>query len=169
MNNRIHLLCCLALVALASGCVTSPPAEGTAASAYAVGDQARVMFDEVVVSLSLRGANAPYQNLHIAPAAVVNVRRTTYSSTYQAQDILRRLEIRVAARLSEVLSGLGEQSLSDTGALRRRVLTEAQTVVDEALRQWEHGSDYRVEMLIANLYWTDASVGRSQHQQRGWW
>ena len=170
MNNRTHLCCLgLAFVALAAGCVTSPPAEGTAASAYAVGDRARVMFDEVVVSLPLRGANAPYQNLHVAPAAVVNVRRTTYSSTYQAQDILRRLEIRVAARLSEVLSSLGEQSLSETGALRRRILTEAQTVVDEALRQWEHGSDYRVEMVITSLYWADASVGRSQQQQRGWW
>jgi len=127
------------------------------------------MFDEVVVSLPLRGANAPYQNLHVAPAAVVNVRRTTYSSTYQAQDILRRLETRVAARLSEVLGSLGEQSLADTSALRRRALTEAQTVVDEALRQWEHGSDYRVEIVIASLYWTDASVGRSQQQPRGWW
>jgi len=31
----------------------------------------------------------------------------------------------------------------------------------------DHGSDYRVEMVIASLYWTDASVGRLQ-QQRGW-
>src|SRR3989442_8943082 len=40
-----------------------------------------------------------------------------------------------------------EQSLEDTEALRRRILTESQTVVDEALRQWEHGSDYRVEIV----------------------
>ncbi len=164
----MRLLWCLALTVLVPGCVTPPPAEGTPVSGYSVGDRARVIFDEVVVSLPFRGASAPYQNLHIAPAAVVNVRRTTYSSTYQAQDILRRLETRVAARLSEVLSGLGEQSLSDTTALRRRVLSEAQAVVDEALRQWEHGSDYRVEVVIASLYWTDASVGRMQ-QQKGWW
>jgi len=168
MNGQIHVLCCLALAVLASGCVTSPPTEGKATSAYSVGDRARVMFDEVVVSLPFRGANAPYQNLHVAPAAVVNVQRTTYSSTYQAQDILRRLETRVAARLSEVLSGLGEQSLSDTGALRLKILNEAQAVVDDALRQWEHGSEYRVEIVIGSLYWTDASVGRLQ-QQGGWW
>ena len=169
MNNRTCFFWCLTAVALASGCVTSAPPEGATSSAYSVGDRARVMFDEVVVSLPLRGANAPYQNLHVAPAAVVNVRRATYSSTYQAQDILRRLESRVAARLSEVLSSLGEQSLSDTGALRRRVLTESQAVVDEALRQWEHGSDYRVEIVIASLYWTDASVGRGQQQRGFWW
>lgn len=30
------------------------------------------------------------------------------------------------------------------------------------------GSDYRVEVVIPSLYWTDASVGRVP-QQRGWW
>src|SRR5262245_47440193 len=88
LNNRTLLLCCLVVGTLASGCATTPPAEGTAVSAYSVGDRARVMFDEVVVSLPLRGANSPYQNLHVAPAAVVNAKRTTYSSTHQAQDIL---------------------------------------------------------------------------------
>ena len=127
------------------------------------------MFDEIVVSLPLRGANGSYQNLHVAPAAVVNVRRTTYSKVYEAQDILRRLEARVSVRLSEILSGLGEQSLSDAPALRKRAMTEAQAVVDEALRQWEHGSDYSVQIVIASLYWTDASAGRPQVQQRGWW
>ena len=41
--------------------------------------------------------------------------------------------------------------------------------LDEALRQWEHGSEYRVEIVIASLYWTDASAGRAQQQQRGGW
>ena len=127
------------------------------------------MFDEIVVSLRLRGANAPYQNLHVAPAAVVNPRRTTSSTPSQAEQILRRVETRVAARLSEVLIGLGEQSLEDTEAIRRRVVMEAQAVVEEALRQWEHGADYRVEIFIASLYWTDSSVGRSQRQRNWWW
>jgi hypothetical protein len=164
----INLLSCFALLTLTAGCITTPPAEGTK-SAYSVGDRARVMFDEVVVSLPLRGANTPYQNLHVAPAAVVNVRKTTLSSPFQAEQILRRLESRVAARLTETLSSLGEQSLSDTPVLRSKVLAEAQAVVDEALRQWEHGADYRVEIVIASWYWTDASVGRA-HPQRGvWW
>ena len=162
------MFCCLALIAPASGCVSTPPTEGTT-SAYSVGDRARVMFEEVVVSLPLRGANVPYQNLHVAPAAVVNVRKTTHSSAYDAEQILRRMETRVASRLSEVLSSVGEQSLSDTAALRRKVLTEAQAVVDEALRQWEHGADYRVEIVIASMYWTDASVGRVQQRRGMWW
>ncbi|MDD5141166.1 MAG: hypothetical protein PHY43_13005 [Verrucomicrobiales bacterium] len=168
MTTGIQFLSFFMILALVPGCVTLPPPNDRAgASAYSVGDRARVTFDEVVVSLRFQGANAPYQNLHVTLAAFVNPKKTTYSSPYQAEDILRRLETRVAVRLSEMLGGLGEQSLGDTEALRRKILGESQTVVDDALRQWEHGSDYHVEIVIASLYWTDASVGRSQ-QQRGW-
>jgi hypothetical protein len=173
MNSRMQLIAGLVLLGLASGCVTSsPPADRTGVSAYSVGDRGRVMFDEVVVSLRLRGANAPYQNLHVVPAALVNPRQTasssSYESPYQAEQILRRLEVRVAAQLSQMLCGLGEQSLEDTGTLRQKILAEAQSVVDEALRQWKHGPEYRVEIVIASLYWTDSSVGRPR-QQKAWW
>jgi hypothetical protein len=75
----------------------------------------------------------------------------------------------VAARLTEVLSGLPQQSLKEAAGLRQRILAEAQAVVDDAVRQWEHGPDYRVELIIASMYWTDASVGRSPSVRRGWW
>jgi len=157
----------LAILAVAlSGCMTTPAPQGTVVSADSVGDRAGVVFNEVVVSLPFRGTLDAYQNLHVAPAAVVNVKNTTSSSAYQAEWILRRMETRVAARLSEVLSGLGWQSLADTASLRQLVLKESQAVVDEALRQWEYGADYRVDVVIASLYWTDASVGRVQREGR---
>jgi len=163
--NRSALIASLAVVAL-SACMTAPAPEGAVVSAHSVGDRAGVVFNEVVVSLPFRGTSDAYQNLHVAPAAVVNVRNTTSSSAYEAEGILRRVETRVAARLSEVLSGLGWQSLADTASLRQLVLKESQSVVDEALRQWEHGADYKVDIVIASLYWTDASVGRVQREGR---
>jgi hypothetical protein len=45
-------------------------------------------------------------------------------------------------------------------------MKESQAVVDEALRQWEYGADYKVDIVIASLYWTDASVGRQQREGR---
>ena len=167
MKSPLLMPCCV--LALLCGCESAPPAAGEAVSAYYVGDRAHVSFDEVVVSLPLRGASAPYQNLHVSVAAVVNPRKTSWSSSYDVQGILRRVEHRIAARLSEVLSGLGEQSLSDAPALRRKIVAEAQPLVDEALRQWEHGSDYRVEMVVESLYWTDASVGRMGRQRTFSW
>ena len=116
----------------------------------------------------MKGTTAPYQNLHVALAAFANPLKPTVANTYDAEAILRRLESRVAARVSESLSNLGEQTL-DTRELRKTILDEGQSVINGALRQWEHGSDYRVELVIASLYWTDASVGRAAQQRAGWW
>jgi len=153
------------------GCVApQPAADQTGVSARYVGDRARVVFDEVVVSTPLREVKAPYQNLHIAIAVLVNPQRTSYSHPYDVEQILRRLEGRIAGRLLELFGGQGEQSLDGMDRLRLRIQTEAQTVVDQAFRQWEHGTDYRAEATVANLYWTDPSVGRVQQSQRGaWW
>ena len=126
-------------VAAMSGCTTTPAPLGAAVSADAVGDRAGVVFGEVV---------------------------ETSSGSGEAEWILRRMETRVAARLSEVLGGLGWQTLADTPALRQQVLKESQAVVDEALRQWKYGADYKIEMVVASLYWTDASVGRPQRESR---
>ena len=165
MNKLLSVFCTAALC----GCATVPPPADTPVSATYVGDRARVAFDEIVVSLPFRGASGPYQNLHVALAALVNPRKTTLSNPYQAEQILRRVEARTAARISESLAKVGQQSLEDTERLRRKTQSEAQEVVEEALRQWEHGSDYRVEIVVVSLYWTDASVGRIQPQTRGWW
>ena len=158
------------VIASFCGCVAPPPpADQTGVSAYYVGDRARVAFEELVISLPLREAKAPYQNLHVSIAVLVNPQRKSYSTAYDVERIMRRLEVRVAAQILEMFSGKEEQSLENMERLRRRIQTEAQTVVDQALRQWEHGSDYRAEATVASLYWTDVSVGRLPQTQRGGW
>ena len=156
-----------AAAGLTCGCV-NPVAEGQTSYASAVGDRSRVALDEVVVSLPLKGATQPYQNLHVCLAAAINPVKTSAYSPYTVMDILQRLEARIGARLVEVLSGMKEQTLDDTPALRARVAQEAQTVVDEAMQRWQHGSEYEVRMLVVSLYWTDASVGRTA-VRRWWW
>jgi hypothetical protein len=184
MNKAKAVFFGVIFISLAAGCVSTPPPAQATVSAYSVGDRGRVTFDEVVVSLPFRAADGTsmqgYQNLHVVPAALVNERPRTpsgsyaYSSGYtpsspsEVEGILQRLEIRVNARLSEVLSKLAPQSLNDTANLRDLVIKEAQAVVNEGMAQWEHGRDYRVEMVIASLYWTDSSVGRVS-QARGRW
>lgn len=171
MKNGAAILSVI-LILLTCGCVSSPAPADAKVSAYSVGDRGRVMFDEIVVSLPFRANDgtvvSTYQNLHVAPAAVVNVRRTTLSSAYEAESILERLQVRVAARLSEVLSKLPPQSLNDTAAIRAIVLKESQAVVNEGMTQWEHAQDYQIEMVIASLYWTDPSVGRASSPRGRW-
>lgn len=169
--NRSSLLGVIALVTagLMCGCVTTPAPEGKAYPGYLVGDRTRVYLDEVVVSLPLKGATQPYQNLDVGLAAPVNPVKTTPYRPYSVRDILERLEARIAARVVECLSNVKELSLDNKPELRVRVAQEAQAVVDDAMRQWEFGADYEVKVLVVSFYRTEASVGRTPAADRQWW
>jgi hypothetical protein len=156
------------LAAMLTSCSTPPTPDGQVASAYAVGDHTRVLLEEVIVSLPLRGTPEPYQNLHVGLAATVNPVRSTPYSAYKVAGIVQRLEARIGGRLVEILTGLEQQSVEDRTALRSLVAREAQAVVDEAMQQWQHGAEYDVKMVVVSLYWTDSSVGRAPSARR-WW
>lgn len=170
MKAFILLAGALTMIGL-MGCVTTPTrTEGMTVSAGAVGDRGRVAFDEVVVSLRFSGPPHAYHNLHVATAAVVNPVRTTLANQYDVHGILQRVETRIAARLTEVLSGVGEQTIDKTRSLRPVILKEAQEIVDDAMRRWQFGNDFKVEVVITSLYWTDPSVGKpAASGGRGWW
>jgi hypothetical protein len=168
MKKRILTLCATVL-GVGAGCVTTPHTGGQVESAYAVGDRAQITLDEVVVSMPLRGGNGPYQNLHISLGALVNPQKTTLYDPYTVEGIVRRLEGRIASRLVENLTGMGQQSIEDLATLRKSIGAEAQAVVESALQHWQHASEYRVEVVVESLYWTDASVGRTAQQRRSWW
>jgi hypothetical protein len=119
--------------------------------------------------LQLNGSAKPYQNLHIGLAGTVNPVKTTAYSSYTITDILQRLEARIGARLVEVLGALKQQSLDDMPRLRAQAAREAQAVLDAAMQQWQHGSEYEVKILVVSLYWTDGSVGRASNPRRSWW
>ncbi len=169
VKTQITSILCLVGIAVLSGCVTSPQTGGTTSSAYAVGDRGQITLDEVVVSLPLRGVASPYQNLHIGLAAIVNPQKVTLYDPNTVEQIVRRLEARISSRLLESLSGLGQQVIDDLPALRKRIASDAQNVVDSALQQWQHASEYRVEVVVVALYWTDSSVGRAAQQKRWLW
>jgi len=168
MKTRILTICTVVLC-VAAGCVTTPQTGGQVESAYAVGDRAQITLDEVVVSMPLRGGNGPYQNLHICLGALVNPQKTTLYDPYKVEGIVRRLESRIASRLVENLTGMGQQSAEDLAMLRKSIGTEAQAIVESALQHWQHAREYRVEVVVVSLYWTDASVGRPAQQRRSWW
>jgi hypothetical protein len=168
MKIRIFTMC-TAVVCVAAGCVTTPQNGGQVESAYAIGDRAQITLDEVVVSMPLRGGNGPYQNLHIGLGALVNPQKTTLYNPYTVEGIVRRLESRIASRLVEKLTGMGQQSVEDLAMLRKIIGSEAQGIVESGLQHWQHAPEYRVEVVVVSLYWTDASVGRPAQQRRSWW
>ena len=152
-----------------SGCARDRPQGEPYPYPSQVGDQGRVSFEEVVVSLPLRGATGPYQNLHVAVTASINPVDPGGMGPFFAEGIVRRTEARVAARLVQALSALGGQSIDRTDELRGRVAAEAQGAVDEAMRPWKRASEYRVEVSVTRLYWTDPSVGAPAPRRRFPW
>ena len=168
-GRRVALLCCG--LCTVWGCAPRHPPAPNAPTSYPwyVGDRGRVEYDEMVVSLPLRGADTPYQNLHVRLTVFVNPARESATAGFETQGIVKRSEERVAMRLLDVLGGLGEQSLDGTATLRQRIAAEAQAVVDDVMKQWTHGSEYRVEVAVTRLYWTDPSVGAPPPKKRFPW
>jgi hypothetical protein len=158
----------LATIAFLSGCINAPTATQPTSYASTLGDRGNVGLDEIVVSLPLKGSNAPYQNLHVNLAVLLNPVRETSGSPYEIEALVRRLDARLNARLVEVLSSAGEQSLDNTTALRNRIIAEAAPILDGALQNWKYAADYKVEIVVSALYWTDASIGRPAPRARSW-
>jgi len=160
--------CATAVAIIVVGCETMPPATGPVYSAGAVGDRSTLNFSEVVVSIPV---NASYQNLHIDLAASVNQVKSNYKTPYDAIDILRRSDARIAGHVGEVLGNSSSERVGPdrTMVLRKMAQTAAQAVVDDTMQKWQHGADYRVEIIVTDLYWTDPSVGRSHPDRMGFW
>lgn len=177
--NRLTLLTPLSVVLLTlSGCVThtTPTATPTAATtSYAseLGDQNFLSLDEIVVSLPLRGTNQAYHNLHLSLAVVINpvtesvsrndpVSSSSKSYSYEVEGLVRRLGPRINATVSGALTNGGGQhhDIAQTNVIRKEAVSTAEAVLTEALRNWKYAADYKIEVIVLNSYWTDASVGR---------
>jgi hypothetical protein len=171
MKNTPQLplvLLCASFGMLSAGCVHSPATAQPTSYASMLGDRANVELDEIVISLPLQGSRALYQNLHVSLAVIINPVRETSGSPYEIESLVRRLDARLRARLVDVLTTAGEQSLSSTVALRHRIVAEANPILEKALANWKYAPDYKVELVVSGLYWTDASVGRPLAHSRGW-
>ncbi len=167
----------LALATLAlTGCVTTPPPR-PAVSAYQLGDHSTLGLDEIVVSLPLKEASAPYHNLHLQLGVIINpvAAETTpatssykYDYTNEAEALVRRLTPRINAAVARSLSELASQSIRDTSPVRQKAIAQAESVLTPVLRNWTHAADYKIEIVILNLYWTDPSVGRVPAASSRW-
>ncbi len=167
MNGKILAPALALILGLTTGCVTAPAANTEASYASALGDRSTALLDEVVVSLPLRGSDAPYHNLHVVLVVFTNPTRPTPGSPYEVEALVRRHEARVGAQVGELLARAGPQSVAGVQSLRPQIIQEAEAVLQKVLSGWKYAADYRVEVAVHSLYWTDASVGKSARTGRG--
>ncbi len=171
MPTRTSFIYCfcpiMALGAVLLGCVTAPPPpQGGQVSAYSVGDRVKVSYDEVVVT-AWRGDNTgKLMNLHVSIAAAANPIRPTRAGPYDAQSIIQACENRVAAEVNQDKAGLQLPTIEAERAFRAAVLDDAKRVIESAMKQWEFGDDFKVEVMVTSYYWTDLTVGRVLSNRR---
>jgi hypothetical protein len=167
-KSRLFVPAATVLLGL-SGCVTQPAPTAIGTSYVSeLGDRSSVNFDEIVVSLPLSGSNAAYQNLHLVLAVAINpvlknadaAYTSSPSSTYEIDDLVRRLGPRITATVSATLQDRSQAQLSNMSLIRKQAVSLSEAVLNDALRNWKYAADYKLEVLVLNSYWTDASVGR---------
>jgi hypothetical protein len=164
MKTIVMLL--FAMLLVVSGCAVSPAGKELKSSAYSVGDYASVQLGETVLSIQ---QGERYRNLHIELAAVVNPRNTTFDYSFgEVERIVQRLSPRIAGRLIEVITDMTGPGVGDLRVLQGKIRNEAQVIVDTNLKQWKHGSEYQVEVVIVALYFTDGTVGCTGQRNRLW-
>lgn len=169
MNRAFQLVPAALILFGLSGCVTQPTQTTNGTSyAYELGDQTTKTLDEIVVSLPLSGSSEPYQNLHLFLAVAINpVHKNTdapYTSSksysHEVEDLVRRLSPRINATVSTALQDRSQAQLSNMSLIRKQAIVLSEGVLRDAMQNWKYASDYKLEVLVLNCYWTDASVGR---------
>ena len=114
-----------------------------------------------------RGDNTgKLMNLHVAIAAAANPIRPTRAGPYEAQSIIQGCENRVMAELNQDTSGMHLQGIDAENAFRVAILDDAKSVIESAMKQWEFGGDFKVEVMVTSYYWTELTVGRVLSNRR---
>jgi hypothetical protein len=161
------MLACLC-VALIAGCTTAPSGDQVYSASY-VGDRDSVALGDVVVTVPLKDADAPYANLHIVLSAIINPKKTSFSEVRKVNDLVVRLSPRICSAVVARILGHGVISASDLGALRKEITAEANRVFGEAFAKWVDAGDYSVEIVVTSLYLTKDTVGREAGTGRRFW
>jgi hypothetical protein len=145
----------------------TPPVEAPLPAPARVEEGTSVRFDEVMAAVPVEGAHQVYQNLHVGIAATITPHTGTPFNPSQVGWLLHKLEPRVSAATLQVVTDSGTISPRKVGALRDAVVAKIQEVVAQTLSTWEPSANYEVEVTVVSMYFTDSTVGRSDHGRRG--
>lgn len=158
MKKKIGIsLMMMAIALLFAGCVTYPNNNDLAYGISSVGDRYESSLKEIIISIPNVNENS-YQNLHIEITAMINPTQKTLTWTSDVRDVFRRLEPRIADRIITVVYEHLDDFPSSINTLRLYIAREAQKVFDDVFSKWKHSDEWKVELLVTSLYFTDVSV-----------
>ena len=153
-----------------TGCVTTPAPQGQASSAAYVGDRNSLSLGEQVFTIRLAdGPTSEFRNLHIRLEVLINPRTVSWTSDYEVDGIIRRLDPRIKAKLTDYLPTGKSITINSLPALKDDLVREAQTTLLASFSKWKKAADYEVQVVATGFHLTDLSVGTPPVATRGWW
>lgn len=149
--------------------MTTPAPQGQTYSASYVGDRASIPLNEIVLTVKLADGNGySLQNVHAQFDAIVNPKDLAVASVYEVNDIVRRLEPRIRARVTD-LGPVGKPMIfQELSAMEEQIAQTAATTFSEAYSRWAKAQAFDVQIVVALFYLTDLLMGSSARSRFNW-
>jgi hypothetical protein len=158
-----------AALALAGCGDMSAETGGVTSAAGYVGDRTAAALNTIIVSVP--ADEGRYRNLAVTLAAVVNAKAPPPgrssgdafgSSVYDAEDIARRLEPRMAATVVELVQDAGPSPVGVTQLprLRTQFSERCQQIVNDRMARWKYHDLYDVQIVVTSMYLTEPDEHR---------
>lgn len=142
---------CILLIAfaLAAGCATTP--DYLATSAGYVVNRGTIQLQEIVVGVQIGGDQ--FKPLHVHLAAIITT--DEFPADYDdIRTIIDHAQPSIAAAVVDeaTLYPVSGNVMTD---LKRRISERVQNTFQPIFAKWKHAKDYKVEIVITSLYFSD--------------
>ncbi|AFM14031.1 hypothetical protein [Turneriella parva] len=118
-----------------------------------LGDRTAHSFRETVISIPITENPKKYENLHFVVTAFINPKESVFgSSTYNAVDLVEKLESRTQSELLKALEFKEPIAWRDLYKLKPTILQTVKKVFDVQYAKWSLRDKYTVEFAITVFY-----------------
>ncbi len=139
-------------LALTAGCTTQTPNYLATSAGYVV-NRGTIQLQEIVAGVQIGGNQ--FKALHVNLVVVVNTDK--WPAEYDdIRTIVDHAQPRIAAAVvDEVTASPMDANANVMGNLRKRISARAQKTFQPIFAQWKHANDYKIEIQITSLYFSD--------------
>ena len=152
----MRIVTCLVLLVLVLGCARVPGMQPSMPS-Y-VGNKYSTRLLRVTVPVAVAGKAGQVRDLHITLDAIINPTKDTPFTVLDVKGILNRSESRISAKVVEAIVANPVLDVAKMAELRIRIMTAAQTALDEAYSKWKYADAFQVEIVVTSLSLSDVAV-----------
>ena len=108
------------------------------------------------------------RNLHIFLAATINPITKSDASEFHVQQIIERAGTRISADLVDAILAHRINTSVGLPVIKSQILEHASQTFETVYGKWAHADEYKVQLVVTSLFWTDGSVGKTMAPRFLW-